>query len=148
MAEQKKLGKNDVKAVVILQIQAGRATPAPPLGPTLGQNGVNIAKFCEEFNAQTRDKGADVLPVQLTVFGDNSYKMKIKEPTVVSMLKKAAGIEKGSAHPKKDKVGKVKKAQLRQIAERKLPDLNTKDVDAATKIVAGSANSLGLEIVD
>lgn len=141
----KKKGK-EVKTIFTVQIPAGKATPAPPLGPILGQNGVVIPEFCNEFNEKTRDLGDDVLPVVVTVFGDNSFKMKIKKPTVSSMLKKASGIEKGSANPKTEKSGSVTKSQVKEIAERKLPDLNTRDIEAAMKIVEGTANSMGLEI--
>ena len=141
-------GKKEIKTVLTLQIQAGRATPAPPLGPVLGQNGVPIPDFCSQFNELTRDKGDDILPVKLTVFNDNTFKILVKQPTVAGMLKKAAGIAKGSANPKKDKVGKVKRSQINEIAERKLPDLNTRNVAAAARIVEGSARSLGLEITD
>jgi len=141
-------GKKEIKTVLTLQIQAGRATPAPPLGPVLGQNGVPIQDFCSQFNEMTRDKGEDVLPVKLTVFNDNSFKILVKQPTVASMLLKAAGVAKGSANPKKDKVGSVKRSQAREIAERKMPDLNTTNLDAATRIVEGSARSLGIEVND
>ncbi|MCA9378822.1 50S ribosomal protein L11 [Candidatus Dojkabacteria bacterium] len=135
-----------MKAVVSLQVPAGKATPAPPLGPILGQNGVNIQEFCTQFNDMTKDKMGDVLPVKLTVMGDNSFKIKVKEPTVASMIKKAINLQKGSANAKKEKVGKISRRQLQEIATRKLPDLNTKDTEAATNIVEGTARSLGLEI--
>jgi len=138
--------KDEIKTVLTLQIQAGKATPAPPLGPILGQNGIAIPDFCSQFNEKTAQQGDDILPVKVTVFGDNSFKMFIKKPTVASMLKKAAKIEKGSANPKLEKVGSVNSSQLREIAERKLPDLNTNNVEAAMKIVTGTARSLGLEV--
>ncbi len=141
-------GKKEVKAVLTLQIEAGKATPAPPLGPILGQNGVPIPDFCSQFNERTRDKGSDVLPVKLTIFTDNSFKFDVHEPTVASMLKKAAGVEKGSANPKKDKIGSIKRSQVEEIAKRKLPDLNTKNLKSAMLTVEGSARSLGLEITD
>lgn len=148
MAQPAKKGKKELKTILTLQIPAGKATPAPPLGAILGQNGLPIPKFCQEFNDQTRDKGNDILPVKVSVFTDNSYTFVIKQPTVVGMLKKAANIEKGSANPKKDKVGKVRKAQVREIAERKMPDFNTQTVESAMRIVEGSAKSLGLEVID
>lgn len=147
MADAKKGKKNEIKAIVSLQVPAGKATPAPPLGPILGQNGVNIQEFCTQFNDMTKEKIGDVLPVRLTVMGDNSFKIKVKEPTVASMIKKAVNLQKGSANAKKDKVGKISRKQLQEIATRKLPDLNTKDVEAATNIVEGTARSLGLEII-
>lgn len=139
-------GKKELKTILTLLIPAGKAVPAPPLGPILGQNGVNISGFCQEFNEQTRSMNGEELPVKLSVFSDGSYRMVIKQPTVVGMLKKAAGIEKGSANPKKDKIGKVSQKQVREIAERKLPDLNTNNVEAAMRIVEGAAKSLGLEV--
>ncbi|MBL8015207.1 MAG: 50S ribosomal protein L11 [Candidatus Doudnabacteria bacterium] len=148
MAKPASKGKKELKALLTLQIPAGKATPAPPLGPILGQNGVPIPKFCEEFNAATRDKGSDVLPVKLSVFTDGSFTFIVKQPTVVSMIKKAANVEKGSGHPKKDKVGKIRKAQVREIAERKLPDLNTKNIESAMRTVEGSARSLGIEVIN
>lgn len=138
----------EIKSKVKLLIQAGKATPAPPLGPVLGQNGVNIPQFCTEFNNLTSTKGDDMIPVILTVFKDTTFKIELKQPTVVSMLKKAAGIEKGSANPRKEKIGKVSKSQIKEIAERKLPDLNTRTLESAMNIVEGSARSLGLEVSD
>lgn len=138
--------KDEIKALLTLQIQAGKASPAPPLGPILGQNGIAIPDFCSQFNEKTAQMGDDILPVKVTVFGDNSFKMLIKQPTVSSMLKKAAKIQTGSANPKLEKVGSVSSAQLKEIAERKLPDLNTNDIEAAMNIVAGTARSLGLEV--
>lgn len=148
MAKPAGKGKKELKGIITLQIPAGRATPAPPLGAILGQNGIPIPKFCEEFNNATRDKGSDILPVKVKVYTDASFEMTIKQPTVVGMLKKAANIEKGSANPKKDKIGKVRSAQVREIAERKLPDLNTQSIESAMRIVEGSARSLGLEVID
>lgn len=148
MAKPAGKGKKELKTVLTLQIQAGRATPAPPLGAILGQNGIPIPKFCEEFNNLTRDKGSDILPVKVSVYTDNSFTFVVKQPTVAGMLLKAAGIEKGSGNPKKDKVGKVKKAQVKEIATRKLPDLNTNKLESAMRTVEGSARSLGLEVID
>jgi large subunit ribosomal protein L11 len=145
MAPVKK-GK-EIKNNLTLQIQAAVATPAPPLGPILGQNGISIQEFVNEFNQKTQSKAGDVLPVKVVVFKDGSYKMTIKEPTVAGMLKKAANIQKGSANAKKDKVGKVNSAKVKEIAERKMTDLNTPSIDSAIKIVEGTARSLGIEVV-
>lgn len=140
--------KKEIINVITLQIQAGKATPAPPLGPILGQSGVPIPDFCSKFNEMTRNMGDDVLPLKLTVFKDRTFAITLKQPTVAGMVKKAAGIPKGSANPKKDKVGKITKAQARQIAERKMPDLNTPSVDSAVNTVIGTARSLGVEVID
>ena len=126
----------------------GAATPAPPLGPALGQAGVNISDFVQKFNAATQDQKGELLGVKITVYDDRSYDFTVTTPPVSSLLKKAAGIEKGSGKPRTSKAGKITTAQLRQIAERKMPDLNANDIDAAMKIVAGSARSAGIEIVD
>lgn len=138
--------KKEIKSIVSLQVPAGKATPAPPLGPILGQNGVPIQDFCSQFNEQTRSMGDDVLPVVLTVYTDRTFSMVIKQPTVAGMLKKAAGVDKGSANPKKDKVGKVTDAQVTEIATRKMPDLNTTNLDSAKATVAGTARSLGIDV--
>ena len=135
-----------VKAVVKLQIQAGQATPAPPVGPALGQHGVNIMEFCKAFNAGTKGKEGNVIPVVLTIYEDRSYKFILKTPPTGILLKKAANIVKGSGTPNKEKVGKVTRKQVEEIAKIKLPDLNTSDLAAAVKIVEGSARSMGLEI--
>jgi len=140
--------KKEIKANITLLVKGAAANPAPPLGPVLGQNGVNIQEFCTKFNELTKDKAGDMLPVKLTVYKDGSFVMVIKQPTVASLLKKAAKIEKGSANPKTEKVGKVSKKQLAEIAEKKLPDLNTKNIQSASNIVAGTARSLGLDIVE
>lgn len=130
-----------------LQIPAGKANPAPPIGPALGSAGVNIMMFCKEFNAKTQGMGGDILPVVITVYVDKSFTFICKKPPVAEMLKKATGVEKGSAVPNRDKVGKITKAQARKIAEEKLEDLNARDLDAATLIVLGTARSMGLELV-
>ncbi len=142
MAEKKK----DIKNVLKLIIPGGQATPAPPLGPILGQNGVNIGLFTQEFNDKTREMMGNNVNVELTVMKDGSFKMKIMGPTTEGLLKKAAGIKKGTGVAK-DKVGKVTAQQVREIAEIKMPYLNTADMDAAVRIVEGTAKSLGLEIV-
>ncbi len=142
-----KKGK-ELKATIKLEIIAGQASPAPPLGPILGQNGIAIPDFVNQFNDKTKDMGNEVIPCIVKVFQDGSFNITIKQPTVNSMLKKTVNLQKGSANPKLEKVGKISRSQLKEIAERKLPDLNTVDLEAASKIVEGSARSLGLEIVD
>ncbi len=137
-----------VKAIVKLQIPAGQATPAPPVGPALGQHGVNIMEFCKSFNAATKGKEGDIIPVVLTIFGDRSFKYQLKTPPTASLLKKAANIVKGSGVPNKEKVGKLTRRQIEEIAKIKLPDLNTDDLAQAVKIVEGCARSMGIEVVD
>jgi len=131
-----------------LQIPAGKANPAPPVGPALGQRGVNIMAFCKEFNAKTRELMGYVIPVEITVYADRSFTFITKQPPVSDLLKKAAGIQKGSSNPLKEKVGKITREQLREIAQRKLPDLNTEDLEVAIRTIEGSAKSMGIEIVD
>jgi large subunit ribosomal protein L11 len=137
-----------IKAKLKLQIPAGAATPAPPLGPVLAQHGINIAEFCKEFNDASRDQQGWVLPVEVIVYEDRSYEFKLKQPLTSQLIKKAAGIEKGSGEPNRKKVGKITRQQLREIAERKLPDLNTDDIEKAMKIVEGTAKNMGIEIID
>jgi len=129
-----------------LQIPGGQANPAPPVGPALGAQQVNIMQFCQAFNADTSDRPGLILPVEITVFEDRSFSYIIKTPPAAVLLKKAAKIEKGSAEPQKDKVATVSWAQVREIAETKMPDLNANDVDAAAKIVAGTARSMGIVV--
>lgn len=129
-----------------LVIPAGKATPAPPLGPILGQNGIPIPEFCNEFNGKTQQMGNVDVPVVVTIFKDRSFKMQIKQPTVSSMLKSKFGIKAGSGTPNKVKIKVVKREDLREIAEKKLPDLNTNDVESAINIVAGVANSMGIDV--
>ncbi|OGZ69180.1 MAG: 50S ribosomal protein L11 [Candidatus Staskawiczbacteria bacterium RIFCSPHIGHO2_02_FULL_42_22] len=136
----------EIKAVVKIQIQAGKATPAPPVGPALAQHGLNIAEFCKSFNDATKDQMGFVIPAEVTIFKDRSYTFKLKTPLASELLKKAAGIEKGSGEPNKKMVGKVTKAQLKEIAEKKMPDLNTTDVEQAMKVIAGTAKNMGIEI--
>jgi len=131
-----------------LEIKAGKANPAPPIGPILGQNGIQIQAFCTEFNAKTSSMGDDIIPIVVQVFKDRTYKITYKQPTVAGMLKKMMKLEKCSATPNKLKIGKVKKADLIEIAEKKMPDLNTKKKESAIKIVEGVAKSLGIEIQD
>jgi len=137
-----------VVEVLKLQIPAGKANPSPPVGPALGQRGINIMEFCKAFNEKTKDMMGYIIPVEITVYSDRSFTFITKQPPVTDLLKKAAGIQKGSSNPLKDKVGKITKAQLKEIAEKKMPDLNTDDIEAAMKTIAGSARSMGIEIVD
>ncbi len=135
-----------VKAIIKLQIPAGQATPAPPVGPALAQHGLNIAEFCQKFNDATKDKAGFKIPIEIMVYGDRTYDFKLKQPLVSELLKKAAGIEKGSATPNKIKVAKISKTQLKEIAEKKMPDLNTEDIEQAMKIIEGTARNMGIEI--
>jgi len=135
-----------IKTIIKLQITAGQANPAPPIGPALGQHGLNIQEFCARFNDATKDKGNDVIPVEITVYEDRSYDFKLKTPPAASLLKKAASLDQGSGEPNRKKVGQVTKEQVRQIAEKKMEDLNAYDVDQAAKIVEGTAKSMGIEI--
>ena len=134
--------------MVKLQLPAGKATPVPPVGPALGQHGVNIMAFCKEYNAQTAHMVGDIVPVEVTIYSDRSFTFVLKTPPVSTLLKKAAGIEKGSSEPNRRKVGKVTRQQIREIAQLKLKDLNTNDIEAAMRIVEGTARSMGIEIVD
>ena len=136
-----------IKAVIKLQVPAGKATPAPPIGPALAQYGVNIAEFCQKFNAATKDKAGFKIPVEITVFENRTYDFKLKQPPTSELLKKAAGIEKGSGEPNKTKVAKITKSQLKEIAKKKLPDLNTKNIEKAMKIIEGTAKNMGIEII-
>lgn len=131
-----------------LQIPAGKANPAPPIGPALGSAGVNIMAFCKEFNAKTQAMAGDILPVVITVFADKSFTFITKKPPVSELLKKATGVAKGSAVPNRDKVGKITRAQALKIAEEKIQDMNARDLEAAANIVLGTARSMGLELVD
>ncbi len=135
-----------IKAIIKLQIPTGKANPAPPVGPALGQHGVNIMEFCKAFNAQTASAGDTIIPVEIYVAEDRSFTFICKTPPAAILLKKAANIKSGSAEPNKNKVGKVTKAQVREIAETKLPDLNTNSIDAAMRIIEGTARSMGLEV--
>ncbi len=134
------------KAIVKLQIQAGQATPAPPVGPVLAQHGINIGEFCQKFNDATKDNQGFKIPVEIKVYGDRTYSFILKQPPASELLKKAAGIEKGSGEPNKSKVANISRAQLREIAQKKLPDLNTDDIEQAMKILEGTARSMGIEI--
>jgi large subunit ribosomal protein L11 len=136
----------ELKAKVKLQCPGGAATPAPPVGPALGQHGVNIGEFVKRFNDATKDQRGTVIPVIISIYSDRSFDFILKSPPASELLKQAAGIAKGSPTPHTDKVGKVTKAQVRQIAERKVKDLNARSVDAAVKIVMGTARSMGVEV--
>jgi large subunit ribosomal protein L11 len=136
-----------VQAIVKLQIPAGKANPAPPVGPALGQHGVNIMEFCKAFNAQTAAQEGLILPVVVTIFQDRSFSFVVKTPPAAVLLKRAAGIAKASAVPHKDKIGKVTRAQVREIAQTKLPDLTANSLEAAMRIIEGTARSMGIEVV-
>ncbi|HPL01734.1 MAG TPA: 50S ribosomal protein L11 [bacterium] len=136
----------EIKAIIKLQCPAGKANPAPPVGPALGQHGVNIMEFCNTFNEKTRELGDTVIPVEITVYEDRTFSLIFKQPPAAVLLGKAAGVEKGSGSAKKEKVGKISKEKLRELAEIKLPDLNAKDTEAAMKILAGTAKNMGIEI--
>ena len=137
-----------VVAEVKLQIPAGNANPAPPVGPAIGQHGVNIMGFCKEFNAKTKGQEGFIIPVVITIYGDRSFTFITKTPPASDLLKKAAGLAKGSGEPNKNKVGRITRKQLEEIAKTKMPDLNTRSLDAAIRIIAGSARSMGLDVVD
>jgi large subunit ribosomal protein L11 len=136
-----------VTAQIKLQVQAGKATPSPPIGPALGQHGVNIMDFCKAFNARTTNDAGMIIPVVITVYQDRSFTFITKTPPAAVLLKKAAKIAKGAGNPKKDRVGKVTKAQVEEIAKLKMADLNTNDLNAASLIISGTARSMGIEIV-
>ena len=140
--------KKKIPALITLQIQAGKANPAQPLGPALGSHGVNIMDFCKAYNAQTQDKMGQVIPVEITVYEDRSFTFVLKTPPAAALLKKAAGVEKGTENPLTHTVGSVTKAQVREIAEIKMKDLNANDLEQATKIIEGSARSMGLEVTE
>jgi len=140
--------KKQVAAQVKLQIPSGKANPAPPVGPALGPHGINIMEFCKAFNAQTQTLGDTIIPVVLTVYSDRTFTFVTKTPPAAELLKKAAGIIKGSSTPNKEKVGKVTSSQIKEIAQKKLPDLNAYSLDEAVKIISGTARSMGIEIVD
>jgi large subunit ribosomal protein L11 len=135
-----------IKTKIKLQIAGGQANPAPPVGPALGQHGLNIADFCKQFNDKTKDKMGDIIPVEITVYEDRSFDFILKTPPAAELIKKAAGIKKGSGKPLTEKVGTITDAQLSEIAKVKMPDLNANDLEAAKKIVAGTARQMGVEI--
>jgi large subunit ribosomal protein L11 len=138
--------KKKVIAVVKLQIKAGQATPAPPVGTALGQHGVNIMDFCRQYNEATQQQAGQVIPVELTIYDDRSFSFVLKQPPAAELIKQAAGLEKGSAVPNRDKVATLSTRQVREIAERKMADLNANDVEMAMRIVAGTARSMGVEV--
>lgn len=135
-----------IKAIVKLQIPAAKATPAPPVGPALAQHGLNIAEFCQKFNEDTKNQEGFTIPVEITVYGDRTYDFKLKSPPASELLKKAAGIEKGSGEPNRTKVAKISKSQLKEIAEKKMADLNANDIEQAMKIIEGTAKNMGITI--
>ena len=136
-----------IKTLIKLQIPGGAANPAPPVGPALGQHGLNIAEFCQKFNAATQKMAGDIVPVEITVYEDRTYTFILKTPPAAELIKKAAGIPKGSGKPLKEKVGKITKKQVEEIAKVKLPDLNTTDLKAAMKTIEGTARQMGVEII-
>ncbi len=137
-----------IKTVLKIQIEAGKATPAPPIGTALGPQGINIQDFCKKFNDATKEMTGDIVPAEITIFEDRSFLFRLKTPPASALLKKAAGVEKGSGDSLKTKVGKVSRTDIRKIAERKMPDLNTDNPEAAEKIIRGTARNMGIEVVD
>jgi large subunit ribosomal protein L11 len=141
------MGKK-VKAVIKLAIEAGKATPAPPVGPALGQHGINIMAFCKDYNARTAHMAGSIIPAEITVFQDNSFRFILKTPPATDLLKKAAGVQKGSSDVAIDKVGSVTRQQVREIAEQKMKDLNAYDVESAMRMIEGTARSMGITVVE
>lgn len=135
-----------IKAIVKLQISAGQANPAPPIGPALASQGLNIGEFCQKFNEATREQMGFTIPVEVTVYEDRTYNFKLKQPLAADLIKKAVGVAKGSGVPNRKKVGKLTKSQLKEIAQKKLADLNTEDVEQAMKVIAGTARSMGIDV--
>jgi large subunit ribosomal protein L11 len=144
--KEKKMAKK-VKAIVKLQIQAGRANPAPPIGPALASHGINLMQFCKEYNARTQSRMGEIIPAEITVFMDGSFRFSLKSPPASALLKKAAGVERGSGEPNREKVGKVTRDQVREIAEIKMSDLNAIDIEGAMRQIEGTARQMGIEIV-
>jgi len=142
------MAKKKIKAVVKLQIQAGRANPAPPIGPALAQHGINLMGFCKEYNAKTAHLAGSIIPAEITIYQDSSFTFELKTPPTADLLRKAAGVAKGSAEPNRDKVGTITKQQLREIAETKMRDLNAIDIEGAELQIAGTARSMGIRIRD
>jgi large subunit ribosomal protein L11 len=140
--------KKKLSAIIKLQIKAGAATPAPPVGPALGQHGVNIMEFCKQYNAATESQRGDIVPVEISVYEDRSFTFVTKTPPAARLILKAAGVEKGSGEPHKTKVARLTRDQVRAIAETKMVDLNANDIDAASKIIAGTARSMGITVGD
>jgi large subunit ribosomal protein L11 len=141
------MGKK-IKAIIKLAIEAGKATPAPPVGPALGQHGINIMAFCKDYNARTAHMAGSIIPAEITVFQDNSFRFILKTPPATDLLKKAAGVQKGSSDVAMDKVGSVTRQQVREIAEQKMKDLNAYDVDSAMRMIEGTARSMGITVVE
>lgn len=141
-----KIMAKKIKTIIKLQIPGGRANPAPPVGPALGQHGLNIQDFCTRFNAATQDKNGDIVPVEITVFEDRTFDFIMKTAPAAELIKKAAKVEKGSGNPLKNKVGKITKEQVKQIAETKMVDLNANDTEQAMKIIEGTARSMGVKV--
>lgn len=135
-----------IKTIIKIQLPAGAANPAPPVGTALGPHGVNIAQFCQQFNEATKEMSGSIVPAEITIYEDRTFEFKLKTPPASDLLRKAAGIQKGSANPLSSKVGKVTKAQIREIAEKKMVDLNATDIEAAEKIIEGTARSMGIQI--
>src|SRR2546429_4879387 len=146
MADSAPRRRKKVQAIVKLQIKAGQATPAPPVGTALGQHGVNIMDFCRQYNEATQQYAGQVIPAEMTIYEDRTFSFITKQPPAAELLKQAAGVEKGSAEPHREKVGRLSRDQVRQIAEAKMADLNASDVDAAMKIIEGTARSMGVEV--
>ena len=140
------MAKKKIKAVVKLQIPAGRANPAPPIGPALAQHGINLMGFCKDYNAKTSHLMGNIIPAEITIFQDSTYRFILKTPPTADLLRKAAGVDRGSAEPNRDKVGKITKEQLREIAETKMKDLNATDIEGAERMIAGTARSMGITI--
>ena len=137
-----------LKAIVRLQIQAGKANPAPPIGPALAGHGINLMAFCKEYNARTQNRMGEIIPAEITIYTDGSFTFILKTPPASVLLKKAAGVEKGSAQPNREKVGKVTRAQIREIAELKMKDLNAVDLEGAMRQIEGTARNMGLQVID
>lgn len=140
------MAKKKIKAVVKLQIQAGKANPAPPIGPALAQHGINLMGFCKEYNAKTSHMVGNIVPAEITIYQDSSFTFELRTPPTPDLLRKAAGVPKGSSEPNRDKVGKITRQQLREIAEMKMKDLNANDVEAAEMMIRGTARSMGIAI--
>jgi len=142
------MAKKKIKAVVKLQIQAGKANPAPPIGPALAQHGINLMGFCKEYNAKTSHMVGNIVPAEITIYQDSSFTFELRTPPTPDLLRKAAGIPKGSSEPNRDKVGRITRQQLREIAEMKMKDLNANDIEAAEMMIRGTARSMGVTIQD
>jgi large subunit ribosomal protein L11 len=142
------MAKKKVKAIVRLQINAGKANPAPPIGPALAQHGINLMAFCKEYNARTAQMVGNIIPAEITIYSDSSFTFELRTPPVADLLRKAAGVPSGSAEPNRDKVGAISRSQLREIAQTKMKDLNANDIEAAESTIAGTARSMGITIRD